>query len=87
MHTPESNPSPTGLQPQHGLIPWDTYQQQNALLFPTPESWRWFVRQNRAELVEAGALCFVAGRLFVLPQAFGQAVVNIGMRLAALRSA
>ncbi len=69
------------------LQQWETYQQQNSHLFPTGESWRWFVRQHRPELIERGALCFVAGRLFVLPQVFDLAVVDIGRRLVASRIA
>jgi hypothetical protein len=69
------------------LVFWESYQQQNDHLFPTAESWKWCVRQHRAEFIEKGALCFVAGRLFVLPRLFDQSLVEIGQRLAAKRNA
>lgn len=75
-------------QPVHGLaslVPWDEHQKANENIFPTPESWRWFVRQHRAELVERGALCYVAGRVFVVADVFSRVVVEIGCRMAARR--
>ena len=69
------------------LVLWNDYQRDNAHIFPTPQSWKWFVHQHRAELIEAGALCYVAGRVFVVPEAFDGTVVKIGTRLAAARAA
>ena len=69
------------------VVFWKDHQRDNAHIFPTPESWSWFVRQHRAELVAAGALCYVAGRILVVPEAFDSAVIKIGQRLAAARSA
>ena len=87
MPTEQAAPAaPAPHAPPQGLQPWDAHQQQNSHLFPTSESWRWFVRQHRPELIERGALCFVGGRLFVLPQVFDLAVVDIGRRMAAKRA-
>jgi hypothetical protein len=51
--------------------------------FPTVDSVRWYVRQNRAALVEEGALIIVAGRMRFNPPRFKLAVVSIGRKAAA----
>jgi len=50
--------------------------------FPTEQSAKWFIRQHRHELVEAGALIVLTGRLRFNPQRFKEAAVNIGRNLA-----
>jgi hypothetical protein len=88
VHEPDvAMPTAAPINLRHDLLFWESYQQQNDHLFPTPESWKWCVRQHRAEFIEKGALCFVAGRLFVLPRLFDQSLVAIGQRLAAKRNA
>lgn len=64
---------------------WDEHQRENERIFRTKESWRWFTREHREELISRGALCFLAGRLFVFPPAFDQLVVEVGRRKAAAR--
>ena len=51
-------------------------------LFPSAESFSWFVRKNRDELVRTGALTRPTGRWLVQPEAFDQAVATIGARRA-----
>ena len=51
--------------------------------FPTKDSASWFVRQNRAALVECGALIIIAGRMRFHPGRFKQAAVEIGQKAAA----
>lgn len=46
--------------------------------FPSPDSLKWFVRQHKVELAEAGALINITGRLRFHPARFGQAAVAIG---------
>ena len=55
--------------------------------FPTEQSAKWFVRQHRDELVEAGALIVLTGRLRFHPQRFKEAAVTIGRNLAKGRAA
>ena len=54
-----------------------------ANMFPTEEAIRWYVRRNRAFLVEHGALILVAGRLRFHPVRFKAAAVTVGQRDAA----
>jgi hypothetical protein len=51
--------------------------------FLTVDSLRWYVRQNRAALVDQGALIIVAGRMRFNPSRFKQAAVSIGRKAAA----
>lgn len=50
--------------------------------FPTLDSLRWFVRRNRAQLVENGALILVAGRQKLHPGRTEEVVVDVGHRAA-----
>lgn len=54
--------------------------------FPTVDSFRWYVRNNRDRLAEAGAMILVAGRQKFHPGLTRQVVVESG-RAAALRKA
>jgi len=58
-------------------------QASVAATFPTVDSVRWYVRQNRTALVEQGALIIVAGRMRFNPSRFKQAAVSIGRKAAA----
>lgn len=49
--------------------------------FPTEQSLRWFVRNHRSELVQAGALIALTNRLKFHPANFQRAAVNIGQRV------
>ena len=93
MHTIDVSPS---AEPEHPAtldalracpVGWQEYQRANQHIFPTAESWRWFVRQHRAELTACGAVCFLAGRMFVVAETFNAAIIDIGRRLAAARAA
>lgn len=59
-----------------------TLQASVSTTFPTVDSVRWYVRQNRVALVEQGALIVVAGRLRFNPPRFKLAAVSIGRRAA-----
>ena len=58
----------------------ESYRQTRTNLFPSPQSLLWFVRQNRAELIEASAIIRVAGRNLVHPNRCDEVVVRIGQR-------
>lgn len=49
--------------------------------FPTEQSLRWFVRNHRGELVQAGALISLTNRLRFHPANFQRAAVDIGRRV------
>ena len=68
--------------PLEGLVPLATCFAQLPHIFPAKASGDWFVRQNKAELVRAGALVMLAGRWMASPQKFDAAVLQIGMRAA-----
>lgn len=59
-----------------------TYQRQNSEVFASPESLKWFVRRNRDELVQAGALVMPVGKKLVVVERFDQVVMTIGQRRA-----
>lgn len=59
-----------------------TYQQLNSEVFPSEESLKWFVRRNRGELVESGALVMPVGKKLVVVEQFDQVVMTIGQRRA-----
>jgi hypothetical protein len=68
--------TPDGLQP----IP--DYQAARSHIYPSLESLKWFIRQNRIELGQAGALSMPTGRLLIVPAAFDSAALQIGSRRA-----
>jgi hypothetical protein len=59
-----------------------TYQRLSSEVFPTGESLKWFIRRNRAELVQAGAIVMPAGKKLAVVDRFDQAVQAIGERRA-----
>jgi len=54
-------------------------------VFPTVASLQWYIRMNRAALIENGALILIANRQRFHPHLFQQAVVEIGRITAAAR--
>ena len=48
--------------------------------FETDHSWNWFVRKNRSELVECGALRKISGRDYCHPDLMTTAVLKLGAR-------
>jgi hypothetical protein len=73
--------------PQH-LPPLAEYQdlktaQETLGHFPTLDSLRWFIRRNRDQLAESGALIMVAGRQKLHP-GLAEVVVKEAGRQAAL---
>lgn len=63
----------------------DAYRAQREHLFPSSESFAWFMRKNRDELVTAGALTKPNGRWLIQSEAFDRAVMAIGARRAGSR--
>lgn len=78
--TPVSSPvHPPGM---HLMDPEEWRLQRASHVFRSAESFRWFTRQNRDELVSNGALVAPAGRYLVQVEIFEAAVMRIGRRLA-----
>lgn len=50
--------------------------------FPSQDSLKWFIRQHRDDLADAGAVINITGRLRFHPERFQQAAADIGRRLA-----
>lgn len=75
---------PTPVQgevgPLHALVSPEDYRAQRTHLYPSQQSFNWFVRKHRNELLAAGAWIKPAGAWLVSPDAFDQAVLSIGMR-------
>lgn len=64
------------------LVPFNEYAAARRHLLPSDESARWFLRVNKAALVEEGALLFLAGRWWADPSRCDEAIVRIGERRA-----
>lgn len=60
----------------------EEYAGERKHIFPSLESFRWFLRQHRDELVDLGAIACPTKRWVVQPEAFDQAVMQIGVRRA-----
>lgn len=63
------------------------YQARNPSSFPTERSLEWFVKNNRSELLAAGALIEIAGRKRLHNERFTEIAGEIGRRVSAARRA
>lgn len=61
-----------------GLQTVQEAQQARARIFPSPQSFEWYVRQNRKALEAAGAMLFIAGRRWIEPQSLDRFVIEQG---------
>lgn len=71
--------------PLADLCEVENFQLSHAAVFPSAASVRWFYRRHRAELLEAGAVVELAGRLLIHAPVFEQKALEIGRRMAAAR--
>jgi len=60
----------------------DAYVAERTPVFPSRESWRWFYRQHRHELLQAGALIAPTGRNLIDPLLADEVVRKVGLRRA-----
>jgi hypothetical protein len=81
------------LSPAAGAAPlfvaWQPLRELPRLaphVFPSLPSVRWFVRQHRLELLEAGVIVELAGRTLVNVETFSAKALEIGRRAAAGRT-
>lgn len=58
------------------------YRDARQNIFPSRGSLDWFIRRNKPELIETGALLFIAGQWRVHTDRFDRCVLDIGARLA-----
>lgn len=65
----------------------EAYQRTASHVFPTVSSLRWFIRVNRAELLDAGALAQLAGCVMIDGPRFTAKALEIGRRAAVQRHA
>jgi len=72
--------------PLHSLQRLEAFQAANAHVFPSVPSLRWFYRQHRAALLEAGAVVEITGRLLINTRVFSRVALEIGSRVAARRA-
>ena len=71
----EQAASPAGL---NFWKPQEEWRRLNAgHLFETPDSWQWFMRSYRKELLEAGAIGLIAGRIFIHVERITPAIEHI----------
>lgn len=64
------------------LVALARYREQRQRLFPSDGSLQWFLRQNRAALINAGALLLIAGRYQVDADKFDAYVLTVGAEAA-----
>lgn len=70
------------MRPIDSLVLLSEYRQQRQRFFPSEGSLQWFLRQHRAELIEAGALLLHAGKYFANPETFDAFVMKAGSEAA-----
>jgi hypothetical protein len=61
------------------------FQRANAHVFPSEYSLRWFYRQHRKELIEAGAVVELGGRFLINGPVFAETAIAIGSKVASAR--
>jgi hypothetical protein len=70
--TTESNPL------AHICLPMDYRTAGRSHLFPSDASLKWFLRFNRAALIDSGAVLKIAGRLVIDAPKMDKAVLRAG---------
>lgn len=70
-----------------GLLSLQEHQHLNQRFFPSLESERWYLRQHRQELVDAGAVLYIGGRLWIDAKKFEAHMVAAGHEAAKRRGA
>lgn len=64
------------------LVQPDSYVEKRPEIFVSKESFNWFLRKNRDELIREGALIRPTGHWLINPNAFDRVVLAIGARRA-----
>jgi hypothetical protein len=84
VHSPPPGVLPDGgaLRALADYVTEEQYCQMRRDLFPAPQSWRWFSRQNYQRLLEIGALAYPNGKLRLHPERVDKVVVEAGLAAA-----
>ena len=64
------------------LISVDAYVAERKSVFPSRESWRWFERTHRRELIKLGAISAPTGKKLIDPVLADELVAQVGHRRA-----
>lgn len=61
------------------LIGWRCFQKspEGQRVFPSAESFRWYLRNNEKELVDRGAVVKLRGQWFLVRPTFDQTVIEL----------
>lgn len=84
---PQPPPAAATLPTLAEWTPLSALHERYPEKFTSKHAVLWAARIYRADLVAAGALCMIAGRMHVHPARFEVGVIAGGMRLAAKRAA
>jgi len=68
--------------PLANLLDMESYREQRSHVFQSSQSLHWFLRNHRDDLIDAGALIYIAGRKKIEPSRFDECVLAIGKRTA-----
>ena len=82
MPTIPAPPKSPGLD---GLVTFTVFQEKNAQIFPSMVALRWFYRTHRLELLAAGAVIEICGRLLIDDPVFSTKAREIWRSKAASR--
>ena len=69
-----------------GLLPVGRIPERYPHIFPSEESFRWYLREHRAGLETAGALLIIRGRLNIAPEPLERYVLKAGQEAAKRRA-
>ena len=80
---PNGGVATTGQIPVSSLTRWQAWRAANCHIFPSDDSWRWFYRQHRAELIARKAVCYVAGSVYIVPAVLEVSLIDLGSKMLA----
>ncbi len=89
MKRNQANAAPPTVSPVIGdFYPLNALYAENATgaIFPSEQSARWFLRQNRPALTEAKAIAIHAGRMLVNPDRFRDVAVRVAINAAQVKT-
>lgn len=79
-------PEAPSASPLAGLLTLGQVPDKYPQVFPSVESVRWYLREHREGLEDAGALLVIRGRLNIVPGPFESYVLRAGQAAAKRRS-
>lgn len=79
------DPEAPSASPLAGLLTLGQVPDKYPHVFPSVESVRWYLREHREGLEEAGALLVIRGRINIVPAPFEEYVLRAGQAAAKRR--